>query len=322
MAAAPDRLRPCVVDLREIDAPELDALLDEEITAWRSELDWDFCASADLVRRFVQMQALTGFALLVEGEVAGYSYYVCEERKGLIGDLYVAREFRSPENENLLLGSVVDALLSMPFVRRIESQLMMLGSPLHRPMPRPHRLQMFPRVFMETPPGQSIELAPRAPKRRTVFEVWSERHQDDAARIIALAYEGHIDGQINDQYRSVSGARRFLLNIVQYPGCGTFYGPASFIATDVASGQPCGICLASLVSPDVGHITQICVIPQVKGSGVGYELLRRSMAALGQAGCSQVSLTVTSANTDAIALYRSVGFDERRRFAAYVWEGV
>jgi ribosomal protein S18 acetylase RimI-like enzyme len=321
MAAALDTLIPRVRDLREMRSGELGLLLDEEAEAWRRELDWDFRASADLVRRFVHMQALTGFALMSGDEPVGYSYYVCEERKGLIGDLYVREKFRTVENENLLLGAVVDALMSMPFVRRIESQLMMLGTGPARPMPRAHRLQAFPRLFMQAALDQASGLPVHTPKQRTMFEIWSERRQEDAANVIALAYEGHIDSQINDQYRSVSGARRFLLNIVQYPGCGSFFYPASFVATDIGTGQACGICLSSLVREDVGHITQICVTPGVAGTGVGYELLRRSMVALGQAGCRSVSLTVTTANDNAIALYRRVGFEDRRRFAAYVWEG-
>jgi ribosomal protein S18 acetylase RimI-like enzyme len=321
MAAALETLTPRIVDLKELQPSDLAAVLEEETAAWSRDLDWDFRASSDLVLRFVNMQALTGFALVSGRETVGYSYYVCEERKGLIGDLYVAGRFRTVENENLLLGSVVDALISMPAVRRIESQLMMLGQSANRTMPRAQRLQAFPRVFMQAPIEHARDLPAVTPKHRTVFEAWSERRQEDAARVIALAYEGHIDSQINDQYRSVSGARRFLLNIVQYPGCGSFFQPASIVAVDLASGQMCGICLSSLVREDVGHITQICVTPDVQGTGLGYELLRRSMVALSQAGCRSVSLTVTSANDTAIALYRRVGFDERRRFAAHVWEG-
>ena len=139
--------------------------------------------------------------------------------------------------------------------------------------------------------------------------------------MIASAYEGHVDSRINDQYRSVSGARRFLLNIIQYPGCGAFFQPGSYVAADTAAGQLCGICLSSLVSADVGHITQICVTPEVRGTGAGYELLRRSLNALAEYGCRAASLTVTSSNTGAIELYERVGFRTRDRFAAYVWDG-
>jgi ribosomal protein S18 acetylase RimI-like enzyme len=70
----------------------------------------------------------------------------------------------------------------------------------------------------------------------------------------------------------------------------------------------------------MGHVTQICVVPSLKGSGLGYELLRRSLLALLEAGCRQASLTVTTANTDAVRLYRRVGFETAHAFSALVWD--
>ena len=145
--------------------------------------------------------------------------------------------------------------------------------------------------------------------------------QERAARLIADAYAGHIDSNINDQYRSVAGARRFLLNIVQYPGCGAFFQPGSFLALESDSGELVGMSLASLVASNVGHITQICVLPRARGQGIGYELLRRSMDGLAARGCRKVSLTVTADNTEAVSLYERLGFSIAHSFAAYVWEG-
>ena len=48
------------------------------------------------------------------GRVVGYSYYVVEDRKGLIGDLYILREFSCPEYEDTLLASVLEALVMAP----------------------------------------------------------------------------------------------------------------------------------------------------------------------------------------------------------------
>jgi ribosomal protein S18 acetylase RimI-like enzyme len=107
---------------------------------------------------------------------------------------------------------------------------------------------------------------------------------------------------------------------VQYPGCGTFFSPASFAASDAKTGTLRGVSLASRVADDVGHITQVCVAPSHKGTGLGYELLRRSLVALAGHGCRSASLTVTVSNTAAIRLYERMGFVNRRDFAAYVWE--
>ena len=83
----------------------------------------------------------------------------------------------------------------------------------------------------------------------------------------------------------------------------------------------CGISLASLVAPECGHITQICVTGAARGTGVGYTLLRQSLAIFQEMGCHSGSLTVTAANEDAVRLYERVGFRTVRQFLAYVWEG-
>jgi ribosomal protein S18 acetylase RimI-like enzyme len=330
MAALSDlrgALEPEIVELRRIEADRLAPLLDEEIAAWRSELDWDFRLSADLVRRFVHMQALTGFALVTntaEGpRVDGYSYYVCEDGKGLIGDLYVTRKLRTPERENLLLGAVLNALWRTPGVRRVEAQLLMLSSPLdtarHENFPLREWFRCYRRSFLYAPLGVAAGLRARAQDGVTIA-AWSERVQEQTARLIASAYQGHVDSQINDQYRSPAGARRFLMNIVQYPGCGTFFAPGSYAAVDIATRQLRGVSLASLVAQHCGHITQVCVGRSDQGTGLGYELMRQSLVAMSAHGCSLVSLTVTSANENAMRLYQRMGFTERRDFAAFVWD--
>jgi ribosomal protein S18 acetylase RimI-like enzyme len=318
MAALFDQYHSPLVELRDVTAPYLEPLLHEETEEWRSDLDWDYRPSADLVRRFVDMRALTGFALPGPAGAAGYAYYVCEEGKGLIGGLYVSRAQRTQENENLLLTAILDSMWRTPGTRRVEAQLMMLSAPLTRSMPYPKWIRAFPRKFFEAPLAAIATLPPR--ETSVAIAPWSEQRQEDAARLVAAAYAGHVDSNINDQYRSASGARRFLTNIVQYPGCGTFFAPASCVAGPASGRGLYGVCLTSLVSGDVGHITQICVAPAFRGTGLGYELLRRSLVGLAHYGCRTVSLTVTSSNTSAVQLYERMGFVNCRDFAAYVWE--
>jgi ribosomal protein S18 acetylase RimI-like enzyme len=321
MAAVSDFPLARIADLRHLRSGDLDALLEEETETWRETLDWDFRASAGLVRRFLDMQALNGFSLLVSGHPVGYCYFVSEERKGLIGDLYIMREFANIENEELLLGTVVEGLIKTPFVQRIESQLMMLRTARQMTLPQQPYLRVHVRNFMELDLAGGVLLPPGKLSPSALIDSWSERKQDEAASLIASAYQGHIDSQINDQYRSPAGARRFLLNIIQYPGCGSFFQPASFLALEPQTGKLCGLCLSSLVQADVGHITQVCVSKAARGTGLGYELIRRALESLAGHGCRKATLTVTAANVEAIQLYERMGFLKTRDFAAYVWEG-
>ncbi len=307
--------------LARIRAGALDELLDEETRAWRDDLDWDFLPTADLVRRYVGTASLAGFALIEGDRAVGYTYFVAEERKGLVGDLYVMQAFRRQGGEARLLGAVLDALRTSRQVRRIESQLMLLEDALVRPLPGAEHLRRFERQFMAADTAPARLLPPRT-DTGAAFQLWQDPLQEAAAQVIAEAYQGHIDGEINEQYRSAAGARRFLHNIIQYPGCGRFCREASWVALDPSSGRLCGICLVSLVAGDVGHITQVCVTPESRGRGIGYELLRRSLISLAELGARRVSLTVTAVNRRAVALYEAMGFLTRRRFAALIWEGL
>jgi ribosomal protein S18 acetylase RimI-like enzyme len=321
MATAPDLNTPRLIELKHVRSADLSMMLNEETATWRESLDWDFHSSANLVRRFVDMQSLSGYCLLIDGRAVGYAYFVVEDHKGLIGDLYVLKQFATVDNETRLLTSVLESLLKTHLVKRVESQLMMLRTGARMPLPQWRYLHMFQRNFMEAGLEGVERLPPGEALRWVTVDRWTESNHEEASSLIANAYRGHVDSEINDQYRSTIGARKFLMNIVQFPGCGNFYQPASFVAIESRTGRLCGMCLSSLVAQEVGHITQICVSKSVRGKGVGYELLRRSMQALGRHGCRKVTLTVTAANADAIHLYEEVKFRKTRDFAAHVWDG-
>ena len=105
----------------------MDPLLLEETVEWQQKLDWDFALSADLVRQFTDMRALKGFALLDRGEIVGYGYSVLEDHKGLVGDLYVRPPWRDGITEARLFQAILDDLIGTPHIRRVESQLLLVG---------------------------------------------------------------------------------------------------------------------------------------------------------------------------------------------------
>jgi len=114
---------------------------------------------------------------------------------------------------------------------------------------------------------------------------------------------------------------RFLNNIVRFPGCGIFDAEASFVALHRPTRSLVGVILCSRVKNDVGHVTQVCVVPELRGHGIGEKLLAASTQALRQRGFELLSLTVTQANERAVLLYERLGFSTTRVFDAFVWEG-
>jgi ribosomal protein S18 acetylase RimI-like enzyme len=310
-----------IVDLRRVAARDLEPLLADEVAEWRRELAWDFEPSAALVRRYAGSGSLGGAALVVNGQVAGYGYAVLEEPRGIIGDLYLRPHMREPGAEAELFRSLLDALASTPRVSRMESQLMLLSgatAELIRSTGRPVRT--FARRLMVRDEARALAPSGALPEGRFRFDPWEDSFLHLAGAIIAGSYKGQTDSEINSQYRSPSGARRFLSNIVEFPGCGLFHAPASFVVFDRRSGEAVGMVLASFVAEEAGHISQLCVLPGLRGAGLGSELLRRSDEVLRGNGARLVSLTVTESNMGAIALYERSGFRSVRSFFAYTWE--
>lgn len=309
-----------IFDLPQFRLREMTPLLEEEAAAWQRTLHWNYETSSALVGQFIDSQALSGMVLCDRDAAVGYTYFICEERKALLGCLFISEPYRGEESEYRLLEATLDAARRRPGIRRIEAQFMLHPYPLAAP-PLAEHLEVHERLFMGAPlplPGYAPSPAPQGLSLRV--EPWHERYQDRAAVLIEEAYRGHLDSRINDQYRTVEGGRRFLYNIIQYPGCGRFADESSFVAVEHGSGTLLAACLASVVSEGVGHITQVCTLPRARGLRLGRHLMERSMERLAAEGCRYVTLTVTGANHNAARLYSQLGFTVLHRFPAYVWE--
>lgn len=311
-----------ILDLRHFSSADLRPLLEEEIRLWAGLLCWDYSSSAEMILRYMDAKFLPGYAAVSRGQVFGYSFFVYENSKGVIGDLFVReREDRAEKQhvEHRLLTHVIETLQQSPGVHRIEAQLLAheTGSAV-----RAFQEQGFSRhtrLFMNLP------LAEAVPEKRTFGEIeirrWTEQDYQLAASVIMAAYRNHVDSEINDQYRTLSGSLRFLNNIVRFPGCGNFDPESSFVAVEKSTHALVGIILCSRVRHDVGHVTQICVLPEYRSFGLGRALLACAIANLRHRKFSALSLTVTEANARAVELYQHLGFSKEREFDAFVWEG-
>ena len=316
-----------ILDLRHFSSADLRPLLEEEIAAWGNLLAWDYGQSAEMILRYMEAKILPGYAAIERGSIFGYSFFVYEQSKGVIGDLFVhdgARTANRVEVEERLLTHVIETLQQSPGIHRVEAQLLPHET---GEVARPFLAQGFsrhPRVFMNFEIAQRPQASPQTlPPLAPEFELrpWSEDHYQSAAALITAAYRGHVDSDINDQYRTLSGSLRFLNNIVRFPGCGTFDPQASFVIFQRRTRTLIGLILCSQVRADVGHITQVCVLPEYRSAGLGLVLLAATTRSLRERKFNAISLTVTEANDRAIALYHRIGFESRRVFDAFVWEG-
>ena len=306
-----------VIDLRQIHSRALESLFKEEARLWHEHLHWDYRPSIDLIRKFIDSRALGGYAATENGHLAGYGFYVVEDHKGLIGGLFASSEFAQGPVTERLLTEMLAALQATPRLHRIEAQLMPFGCDLD-PAFLSKFFRLHTRQFMHLPLSEAkLRDTPISAGLR--LEPWSDRSFDAAARLIQLSYADHVDGQINDQYGSHTGALKFLRNIVLLPGCGQFLPEASFIVRPLNETQPVAMALTSTVSERVGHTTQVCVMPGYHGNGIGRCLMEHSIEALRRRRYESLSLTVTSINQRAVELYEHLGFKTVKTFAAGVW---
>lgn len=312
-----------ILDLRHFSSVDLRSLLDDETLLWSRLLSWDYSGSADMILRYVDAKILPGYAAVDRGRVFGYSFFVYEGSKGVIGDLYVTNGNRLPnarEVELKLLTHVIETLQQSPGIHRVEAQLLAHDANV---VSRPFLdtgFQRHPRLFMVLGLGKALpEKIPTHPE--VEIRPWTEADYQPSAAVITAAYRGHVDSEINDQYHTLSGSLRFLNNIVRFPGCGIFDAESSFVAIDRRARNLIGLILCSRVRHDVGHVTQVCVLPEYRSRRIGESLLEATAGNLKKRNFSLLSLTVTEANARAVALYRRLNFDTKRIFDAFVWEG-
>src|ERR1700732_2137596 len=119
-----------IVDLRQTTVRQIEPLLEEEARHWRDELHWDYRGALDLIKRFLDAHALAGCVAFENGSAMGYSFYVLEDQKGLIGGLYVSSRFPQTSIGRRLLEEMLYSMRAIPHLTRIEAQLMPFSGPV------------------------------------------------------------------------------------------------------------------------------------------------------------------------------------------------
>ena len=311
-----------ILDLRHFTSSDLRPLLEHEARVWSRLLAWDYRSSADMILRYVDAKILPGYAATDRGGLRGYSFFVYEGSKGVIGDLFALPDAEfSHKLEIQLVTHVIATLQQSPGIHRIEAQLLVHDAGQVAKPFLDEGFQRHPRIFMTLPISSRLSMNHRSLPEEIEIRTWRDEDYQPAAAVIAAAYRGHIDSDINDQYRSLNGSLRFLNNIVRFPGCGVFDPAASFVAVHKNSHQIVGVLLCSRVKDDVGHVTQVCLVPDMRHYGIGQALIAACASNLKRRGFNTLSLTVTEANSHAVELYKRLGFRSERIFDAFVWEG-
>ena len=320
-----------VLDLRHFSAAQIHPLLREEAALWQSRLCWDYTHAVNILLDYIEGRILPGLVAVNAAHgnrILGYAFHVFEGAKAVLGDIYSFGETASLDNPvgDTLLTHTLQTLQATPGVDRIESQLLMYpAGALAEPF-RAHGFRSYPRLFMvrdlvpppPTPHTEALWSHLRA--HNLTLHSWHPAFYESAAGLIHRCYTGHMDAEINDQYKTFHGAQRFLHNIIRFPGCGIFDPEDSWVLRDAHTAEMKALLLCSRIRYDVGHITQLCVAPALRGQRLGELLLNHCATQATHRGLTSLSLTVTEANAAALRLYRTNSFTQRHRFDAMVWD--
>ncbi len=315
-----------IIDIRRFAACEFLPLLQAETEFWSTKLRWDYSSSVEMITHSLEERRLSGYALVQEGRIGGYSFFFYEGEKGLIGNLFVQPHDAALPQALLLVDHVIETLLATPGIRRVETQLPHFTLEELDPGFRPHCFKGYHRLFMVSslknrPPrrGGSRGAGEAHLFKDFLIEPWERRHDRQAAQLLYRTYRHHVDAAINDQYSSEAGAGRLVESIVHHRGCGESLPRASLVALHRPTQKLAGILALTAVRAATAHIPQIAVSGEFQGTGLGTAMMDTAFEELARRGLEEVSLTVTETNDGAVRLYERLGFETLRRFGAFVW---
>jgi ribosomal protein S18 acetylase RimI-like enzyme len=317
-----------IIDIRQFEARAFRPLLKAESRQWAANLRWDYAASSDIITSCLEEKRLSGYALVKEGRITGYSFFFYEDDKALIGNLFVdPADGMGLEQPRFLLSRVLETVLATPGIRRVETQLPHYTFQDLDPIFSAHQFHGYERRFMAMSlaartdaPGRLPVKTPRPLPAGFVMVAWERKHDHDAARLLSLTYRNHVDAKINDQYASEAGSERLVDNIVRHRGCGEQLSQISRIIIHEASRKLAGVLAITSVRAGTAHIPQVAVVPEFQGRGLGTAMMEPAFHDLARWGYGEVSLTVTEANCGAVRLYERLGFETFRTFGAFAWD--
>jgi len=310
-----------IIPMSDADLAGLEALFDEQCREWLALLRWDYTGPSRMIRQVVRQRELVGFAAMCGSRVIGFAYYVVENQRCSIGDIFVTKDWRGAGVDRQMVAAILDELDRGPRLRRIESHCVSVDNDGASEWFAARGFERFDRYYMmmelgrtegdEAKPSSDAHHQSTANDSATeiLIRAWQEADFAQAARVIHQSYRGRTDSRINSQYKSEEGCAELLTILTDHLWCGDFLPHVSRVAVRRGTRRLlAGVLIASRIAPRIGHIGQVSVHHADQGQGLGRRLLSSVLQEFVQYGFNAVTLAVTAINTPALRLYESFGF--------------
>jgi GNAT superfamily N-acetyltransferase len=168
-------------------------------------------------------------------------------------------------------------------------------------------LTYFKRYRMEIDIASSMFSLPDMPRDYEMVS-WDESLLEEHAWTKYRCFRQEIDAHVFPCLSNYEGCFRLMQDITRREG---FLGPATWLVRcDAGDSGPeyCGTIQGICNKQGIGALQNIGIAPGHRGRGLGTHMLYRSLLGFRRCGLQRVSLEVTAKNTDAIRLYRRLGF--------------
>jgi len=291
-------------------------LMDEEEQAWLSDLDCDYAPIRKIISSFMGQRLLPGYVVSTGGQACGYTYFLIQHNKGIIGTLYATEPDPQSAAERVL-SEAIGWLKGSQNISRIEAQLFPLNQLQLTPIFDHHGFHHYVRRYLELD-LKSISWRKTSNCAEKIIP-WDASYLSQVAQVTLHSYGNGLDAVICEDYCSQGGCESYLRSLVENPGCGVLLPQASFIGID-SRGVACGFIISSRISSTAAMIPQISIHPSHQGRNLGTALIHRALHSIQSLGFSAVRLTVTESNRRAREWYQRLGFESRRVFGAYIWQ--
>jgi ribosomal protein S18 acetylase RimI-like enzyme len=307
-----------IIPMNDADMAGLDALFDEQCREWLALLHWDYAGPSRLIRQVARQRELSGFVAVSGGRAIGFAYYIVENNRCSIGDIFVTRDWRGAGVDRQLVAAILDALDAGPRLRRIESQCVSVDNDgaselfVARGFGRFDRYYMMRELEHDATDAMASARVSRSASESNASDIiirgWQETDFAQAARVVHQSYRGRTDSRINSQYTTEEGCAELLAILTDHLWCGDFLPHISRVAVRRGGRRIVGVLIASRIAPRVGHIGQLSVHHAYQGQGLGRRLLTGVLQEFVQSGFNAATLAVTGINRPALRLYEATGF--------------
>ena len=304
-----------IADLRTVNPAELDELWQREVRWWREQLLWDVSDAWAARRHVMERHGLPGKAVRVDARTVGYAYYVVSGHLGAISGVALSPEWNGTRVGEILLKETI-ADIRRQGVARIESPFVSVDCPWLVPFFEREGFRTYEREFLRLELRCSRQ--PVSPLAMVHLEPWRGPHLREAAAIMQAAYDGGVDAEINELYRTSDGCGVVLENILSQGGCGIPIVDASAMARH--RGRGIGFAVVTEIAPRQGHLAQVAVLPDYQHQGVGRLLLSYSLSRLAEFQFETFSLIVSRSNHRALRIYKAMGFQSVLPFPVFAWD--